>query len=156
MPTYSITSFTDKLLNHISDTNQRPSKITITLDTKLFSSNYGVSVRPLRVLINNTPLDMKQLINIFDNKVPYITIKENRYRTLKRTPQLLIVYTTPKEYKEHKYYQYDIIELLLNNEIKRYEVIKEKAYQQLKEYYESLENTNTNDSTTFEAIDNVF
>ena len=155
MPTYSITSFTDKLLEFINE-EKFASKITITLDTKLFSSNYGISIRPLRVLINDKSFDMKQLIDIFDNKVPYIVIKENRYRILKRSPQILIVYLSPKEYNHHKYYQYDIIELLLNNEIKRYEAIKEKAYQQMKEYYDSLEKTIENDSTFFEPLDNEF
>ena len=75
----SVKSFVEKLNLKNNNTN----KLIVYLDSKIYSNEFGISVRPLLVKYGSTIIDMKQLIEIFD-KVPYITVKENRYRSVYR------------------------------------------------------------------------
>ena len=70
----SVKSFVEKL-----NLNNSTNKLIVYLDSKIYPNEFGISVRPLQVRDGNTIIDMKQLIDIF-GIVPYITVKEYRYR----------------------------------------------------------------------------
>ena len=120
-------------------------KLTVILDSKLYPNDYGISVRPLRVKYNSTVLNMKQLIEIFD-KVPYLSVKESRYRTLYRDPMIMTIDLTPKLFEDHIYYDYYIDKLILRSELKKYIAIEKQAYDEIKKFKESHVNEEYVDS----------
>ena len=131
----SVTSFVEtiKPMNN--------AKLIVYLDSKVYPKEFGVSVRPLHVIDGSRTIDMNELINIF-GKVPYITIRGNRYRTIYRDPMILTIDLTPRQFttgnddegESHTYYKYYVDKLCLRNELKRYESIYTKACDAVKEY----------------------
>ena len=124
----SIKSFIEKL-----NLNNSNNKLIVYLDSKIYPNEFGISVRPLQVRDGNTIIDMKQLIDIF-GKVPYITVKENRYRSVYRDPMIMTIDLTPKQYKDNTYYEYYIDKLCLRNELKKYLSIEKKAHDVIHEF----------------------
>ena len=102
-------------------------KLYVYLDSKIYPNEFGISVRPLQVKYGSTVLDMSQLIDLF-GKVPYITVRESRYRTVYRDPMLMTVDLNPKQFEDKTYYDYYIDKLCLRSELKRYEAIYTKAH----------------------------
>ena len=134
----SVTSFVESIKP------KNDAKLIVYLDSKVYPKEFGVSVRPLHVIDGSRTIDMNELINIF-GKVPYITIRENRYRTIYRDPMILTIDLTPRQFttdsndanaegESHTYYKYYIDKLCLRNELKRYESIHTKASAAIKEY----------------------
>lgn len=76
---------------------------------------------------------MKQLINLF-GKVPYITVKENRYRSVYRDPMIMTIDLAPKQFENNTYYDYYIDKLCLRSELKKYESIYTKAHEAISEF----------------------
>lgn len=140
----SVTSF----VNSIKPKND--AKLIIYLDNKIYSKEFGVSVRPLQVIDGSRVIDMNELLNIF-GKVPYITVRENKYRTLYRDPMILTIDLTPRQFTEdnetHTYYKYYIDKLCLRNELKRYESIYAKAHEAIKKF-----KTDTDEQVSVESI----
>ena len=97
-------------------------KVIVMLDETIYPTEFGITVRPLQVRYGSKVIDMKQLTDIF-GKVPYISIKENRYRSIYRAPMIMTIKLAPKEYEGHTYYDYHIDKLCLRNELKAYESI---------------------------------
>ena len=140
----SVTSFVET----IKPTND--DKLIVYLDSKIYPIDFGISVRPLLVIDGNRTIDMNELINIF-GKVPYITVRENRYRTVYRDPMLLTIDLTPRQFtstndETHTYYKYYIDKLCLRHELKRYESIYAKANDAINEYRSKL-----NEQTSVDA-----
>ena len=106
-------------------------KLIVTLDSKIYPNEFGISVRPLQVKDGSTIIDMKQLIDIF-GKVPYITVKETRYRSVYRDPMIMTIDLTPKQYNDIVYYDYYIDKLCLRSELKRYITIEKKTHRYLR------------------------
>ena len=127
----SVKSFVEKL-----NLNNSTNKLIVYLDSKIYPNEFGISVRPLQVRDGNTIIDMKQLIDIF-GKVPYITVKENRYRSVYRDPMIMTIDLTPKEYRDNTYYDYYIDKLCLRNELKKYISIEKKAHDVIHEFKKS-------------------
>ena len=125
-------------------------KLIVYLDSKIYPKEFGISVRPLQVIDGSRVINMKELIDIF-GKVPYITIRENRYRTVYRDPMILTIDLTPRQFIEenesHTYYKYYIDKLCLRNELKHYESIYNKALDAIKEY-----RSKTNEQVSVEAL----
>ncbi len=142
----SVKSFVEKLNLKNNNTN----KLIVYLDSKIYPNEFGISVRPLLVKYGSTIIDMKQLIEIFD-KVPYITVKENRYRSVYRDPMIMTIDLTLKEYKDNTYYEYYIDKLCLRNELKRYEKIYTKAHEVITEYKQTITKSQSVDD--FREID---
>ena len=111
-------------------------KLIVTLDSKIYPNEFGISVRPLQVKDGSTIIDMKQLIDIF-GKVPYITVKETRYRSVYRDPMIMTIDLTPKQYNDTIYYDYYIDKLCLRSELKRYITLEKKAHDVIKEFKQS-------------------
>ena len=137
----SVTSF----VSMIQPTND--DKLIVYLDSKIYPIEFGISVRPLLVIDGNRTIDMNGLIDIFD-KVPYITVRENRYRTIYRNPMILTIDLTPRQFvsdnnESHTYYKYYIDKLCLRHELKRYESIYAKANDAIKEYRSKLNEQNS-------------
>ncbi|KAK8845153.1 hypothetical protein M9Y10_021335 [Tritrichomonas musculus] len=76
------------------------------------------------------------MIDIF-GKVPYITVKENHYRSVYRDPMIMTIDLTLKEYKDNIYYDYYIDKLCLRNELKKYISIEKKAHDIIHEFKKS-------------------
>lgn len=112
------------------------SKLIVTLDSKIYPNDFGISVRPLQVKDGLNIIDMKQLIDIF-GKVPYITVKETRYRSVYRDPMIMTIDLTLKTYNDNTYYDYYIDKLCLRSELKRYITIEKKAHDIIKEFKQS-------------------
>lgn len=127
----SIKSFVEKL-----NLNNSNNKLIVYLDSKIYPNEFGISVRPLQVRDGNTIIDMKQLIDIF-GKVPYISVKENRYRSVYRDPMIMTIDLTPKQYQDNTYYEYFIDKLCLRNELKKYLLIEKKAHDVIHEFKKS-------------------
>ena len=125
----SIKSFIEKL-NLSNDNND---KLIVYLDSKIYPGEFGISVRPLQVKYGSTVIDMKQLIDIF-GKVPYLNVKESRYRSLYREPMIMTIDLTPKQFNENTYYDYYIDKLCLRNELKKYMKIEKKAHEEILEF----------------------
>lgn len=123
----SVNSFVEKIHPKCS------TKLIIYLDSKIYPNEFGISVRPLYVIDESRIIDMKQLIDIF-GKVPYITIKENRYRTIYREPMLMTINLTPKQFENSTYYDYYIDKLCLRSELKKYLSIEKKAHEAILEF----------------------
>ena len=135
----SVKSFVESIaLNSSSETLQPKncSKLLVYLDSKIYPNDFGISVRPLHVKIGTQQIDMKQLLDIF-GKVPYITVKETRYRSIYRDPMIMTIDLTPKQYQDNTYYEYYIDKLCLRNELKRYLSIEKKAHEAIKEFKQS-------------------
>ena len=115
-------------------------KLIVMLDSKIYPSEYGISVRPIQVTDGTRVIDMKQLIDTF-GKVPYITVRESKYRTVYRDPMLMTIDLKPKVYEEHTYYDYRIDKLCLRSELKKYESIYSTAHAAIKEFKETNEQT---------------
>ena len=128
----SIKSFVEKL----DIKNNNNNKLIVYLDSKIYPNEFGISVRPLQVKCGTSIIDMKELIDIF-GKVPYITVKENRYRSVYRDPMIMTIDLTPKEYKDNTYYEYYIDKLCLRNELKKYISIEKKAHEVIHEFKKS-------------------
>ena len=111
-------------------------KLIVTLDSKIYPNEFGISVRPLQVKDGSTIIDMKQLIDIF-GKVPYITVKETRYRSVYRDPMIMTIDLTLKTYNDNTYYDYYIDKLCLRSELKKYITIEKKAHDIIKEFKQS-------------------
>ena len=124
----SVKSFVEKL-----NLNNSNNKLIVYLDSKIYPNEFGISVRPLQVKYGSTIIDMKQMIDIF-GKVPYITVKENQYRSVYRDPMLMTIDLTLKEYKDNTYYEYYIDKLCLRNELKKYISIEKKAHDVIHEF----------------------
>ena len=125
-------------------TQTTSNRLIITLDSKIYPNQFGISVRPLRAQIGSDIFKMKELIEIF-GKIPYITVKESRYRTVYREPMIMTVNLTPKTFTpnplttgesndQRTYYEYYIDKLCLRSELKQYESIYSKAHEVIKEY----------------------
>lgn len=111
-------------------------KLYVYLDSKIYPNEFGISVRPLQVKYGSTVIDISQLIDLF-GKVPYITVRESRYRTVYRDPMLMTVDLTPKQFEDKTYYDYYIDKLCLRSELKRYEAIYTKAHAVLRGMHKS-------------------
>ena len=142
----SVKSFVETILK---DNNNHNNKLIVTLDSKIYPNQFGISVRPLQVKDGSNIIDMKHLIDIF-GKVPYITVKETQYRTIYRDPMIMTIDLTPKQYKDNIYYDYYIDKLCLRSELKRYLSIEKKAYEAILEFkklnVQSVEEFNKIDS----------
>lgn len=125
-------------------------KLYVYLDSKIYPNEFGISVRPLLVKYGSTVIDMSKMIDMF-GKVPYITVKENRYRSVYRDPMLMTIDLKPKQYKDNTYYQYYIDKLCLQSELKRYEVIYTKAHKVITEYKQTITKSQSVDD--FREID---
>ena len=110
-------------------------KVFVTLDDKIYPNEFGIAVRPLQVRCGSRIIDMKQMIETF-GCVPYLMIKESRYRSVYRAPMIMTIVLTPKEYQNHVYYDYYIDKLCLRNELSKYESISNKAHEAIKVYRE--------------------
>ena len=133
----SVKSFVEKL-----NLNNSNNKLIVYLDSKIYPNEFGISVRPLQVKYGSTIIDMKQMIDIF-GKVPYITVKENQYRSVYRDPMLMTIDLTLKEYKDNTYYEYYIDKLCLRNELKKYISIEKKAHEVIKEFKQNSQSVDT-------------
>ena len=143
----SVKSFVETL--NIKNAN----KLTIYLDSKIYPNEFGISVRPLQVRYDNSIIDMKQLIDIF-GKIPYISVKENRYRSVYRDPMIMTIDLNPKQYKDNTYYEYYIEKLCLRSELRKYEIIYNKAHESIKEFKKSNINcVNSDDNIQIQSID---
>lgn len=142
----SVKSFVEKLNLKNNNTN----KLIVYLDSKIYPNEFGISVRPLLVKYGSTIINMKQLIEIFD-KVPYITVKENRYRSVYRDPMIMTIDLTLKEYKDNTYYEYYIDKLCLRNELMKYEKIYTQAHKSITEYKQTITKSQSVDD--FREID---
>lgn len=147
---FSVTSFTKQIIDKLDIKNTN--KLMVYLDSKIYPNEFGISVRPLQVRSGNTIIDMKQLIDLFD-KIPYITVKETRYRSVYRDPMLMTIDLIPKQYKpkgsteqcptqDTTYYDYYIDKLCLRSEIKKYLLIEKQSHEVIKEFKQSLSNDN--------------
>ena len=125
-------------------------KLYVYLDSKIYPNEFGISVRPLLVKYGSTVIDMSKMIDMF-GKVPYITVKENRFRSVYRDPMLMTIDLKPKQYKDNNYYQYFIDKLCLQSELKRYEVIYNKAHKVIAEYKQTITKSQSVDD--FREID---
>lgn len=125
-------------------------KLYVYLDSKIYPNEFGISVRPLLVKYGSTVIDMSKMIDMF-GKVPYITVKENRFRSVYRDPMLMTIDLKPKQYKDNTYYQYFIDKLCLQSELKRYEVIYNKAHKVISEYKQTITKSQSVDD--FREID---
>ena len=125
-------------------------KLFVYLDSKIYPNEFGISVRPLLVKYGSTVIDMSKMIDMF-GKVPYITVKENRFRSVYRDPMLMTIDLKPKQYKDNTYYQYFIDKLCLQSELKRYEVIYNKAHKVITEYKQTITKSQSVDD--FREID---
>ena len=125
-------------------------KLYVYLDSKIYPNEFGISVRPLLVKYGSTVIDMSKMIDMF-GKVPYITVKENRFRSVYRDPMLMTIDLKPKQYKDNTYYQYFIDKLCLQSELKRYEVIYNKAHKVITEYKQTITKSQSVDD--FREID---
>lgn len=125
-------------------------KLYVYLDSKIYPNEFGISVRPLLVKYGSTVIDMSKMIDMF-GKVPYITVKENRFRSVYRDPMLMTIDLKPKQYKDNNYYQYFIDKLCLQSELKRYEVIYNKAHKVISEYKQTITKSQSVDD--FREID---
>ena len=123
-------------------------KLIVTLDSKIYPNEFGISVRPLQVKDGSSIIDMKQLIDIF-GKVPYITVKETRYRSVYRDPMIMTIDLTLKTYNDNTYYDYYIDKLCLRSELKHYVTIEKKAHDVIKEFKQAHEN----DESVDESVD---
>ena len=128
----SVKNFVDKL--NIKDSSI--DKLIVYLDSKIYPNEFGISVRPLQVRYGNSIIEMKQLIDIF-GKIPYISVKENRYRSVYRDPMIMTIDLNPKQYKDNTYYDYFIDKLCLRSEIKKYISIEKKAHDAIHDYKQS-------------------
>mgnify|MGYP001071781845 CR=1 FL=1 len=127
----SVKQFVERL-----NLSNNDNKLLVYLDSKIYPNDFGISVRPLHVKIGTQQIDMKQLLDIF-GKVPYITVKETRYRSIYRDPMIMTIDLTPKQYQDNTYYEYYIDKLCLRNELKRYLSIEKKAHEAIKEFKQS-------------------
>ena len=145
----SVKSFVETIINNkpIND-----KKLIVTLDSKIYPNEFGISVRPLQVKYGSTIIDMKQLIDLF-GRVPYITVKENRYRSVYRDPMLMTIDLNPKQYKDNTYYDYYIDKLCLRSELTRYETIYNKAHSVIKEFKQTLSKSQSVED--FREIDDI-
>ena len=125
-------------------------KLYVYLDSKIYPNEFGISVRPLLVKYGSTVIDMSKMIDMF-GKVPYITVKENRFRSVYRDPMLMTIDLKRKQYKDNTYYQYFIDKLCLQSELKRYEVIYNKAHKVISEYKQTITKSQSVDD--FREID---
>lgn len=125
-------------------------KLYVYLDSKIYPNEFGISVRPLLVKYGSTVIDMSKMIDMF-GKVPYITVKENRFRSVYRDPMLMTIDLKTKQYKDNTYYQYFIDKLCLQSELKRYEVIYNKAHKVISEYKQTITKSQSVDD--FREID---
>mgnify|MGYP006962204299 CR=1 FL=1 len=129
-------------------------KLLVYLDSKVYPKEFGIGVWPLQVIDGPRIIDMTELISIF-GKIPYITIRENQYRTIYRDPMILTIDLTPRQFttdndsdsESHTYYKYYIDKLCLRNELKRYELLHAKANEATKEYRSKF-----TDHTSVDAI----
>ena len=157
----SITSFVDTILEHLKSTPAKSfssglsspttTRIEITLDVKLYPNAFGINVRPIQVFVWNRlhkdVLNITDMIKLFD-KIPYICIKESKYRRLSREPNMIIVNPIKKKYENHEYYDYKIVKLFLQDELEQYERIKNKTYEVIKQHLDNK----THDSKEFEIL----
>ena len=137
----SVKQFVDKL-----NLNNSNNKLIIILDSKIYPNEFGISVRPLQVKYGSTIIDMKQLIDIF-GKIPYITVKETRYRSVYRDPMIMTIDLTPKYFEDKMYYDYYIDKLCLRSELKKFISIEKKAHEVIHEFKKS--NADTQDVETY-------
>ena len=145
----SVKSFVETIINNKTINDK---KLIVTLDSKIYPNEFGISVRPLQVKYGSTIIDMKQLIDLFD-RVPYITVKENRYRSVYRDPMLMTIDLNPKQYEDNTYYDYYIDKLCLRSELKRYETIYNKAHSVIKEFKQTISKSQSVED--FREIDNI-
>lgn len=108
-------------------------RLIVYLDSMIYPNEFGIGVRPLQVKYGSSIIDMKKLIDIFD-KIPYITVKESRYRSVYREPMIMTINLDPRVFEDKTYYDYYIDKLCLRNELKRYESIYHKAREVIKEF----------------------
>ncbi|KAK8848082.1 hypothetical protein M9Y10_019138 [Tritrichomonas musculus] len=133
----SVKNFVETLLNTIRATTKTPtSKMYVYLDSKIYPNEFGISVRPLQVKLGTEVINMQRLIDIFD-KVPYITVKENRYRSVYREPMLMTIDLKEKQYNDTVYYEYYIDKLFLRNELTKYNKIYTNAHEIITKYKQS-------------------
>lgn len=133
----SVKNFVETLLNTIRATTKTPtSKMYVYLDSKIYPNEFGISVRPLQVKLGTEVINMQRLIDIFD-KVPYITVKENRYRSVYREPMLMTIDLKEKQYNDTTYYEYYIDKLFLRNELTKYNKIYTNAHEIITKYKQS-------------------
>ena len=125
-------------------------KVYVYLDSMIYPNEYGIGVRPIQVKYGSTIIDMKQLIDMF-GKIPYITVKENRYRSIYREPMLMTINLTPRTFEDKTYYEYYIDKLCLRNELKYYEKIYVKAHDIIKDHKQAL--TKSQSINDFREID---
>ena len=125
-------------------------KVYVYLDSMIYPNEFGISVRPIQVKYGSTIIDMKQLIDMF-GKIPYITVKENRYRSIYRYPMLMTINLTPRTFEDKTYYEYYIDKLCLRNELKYYEKIYDKAHEIIKDHKQTL--TKSQSINDFREID---
>lgn len=128
-------------------------KLILLLDSKIYPNEFGISVRPLQVKDGSMIIDMKQLIDIF-GKVPYITIKETKYRNVYREPMIMTISLKQCTYEEHTFYKYYIDKLCLKAELKRYEKIYDKAMADIKAFKE-ISNENADMADEVESLDDL-
>lgn len=131
---FTVTNFAYEIMNKFNI--KGATKLIIYLDSKIYPNEFGISVRPLQVRSGNTTIDMKQLIDTFD-KIPYITVKETRYRSVYRDPMIMTIDLTPKQFQDNTYYDYFIDKLCLRSELKRYLSIEQKSHDVIKEFKQS-------------------
>ena len=131
---FTVTNFAYEIINKFNI--KGATKLIIYLDSKIYPNEFGISVRPLQVRSGNTTIDMKQLIDTFD-KIPYITVKETRYRSVYRDPMIMTIDLTPKQFQDNTYYDYFIDKLCLRSELKRYLSIEQKSHDVIKEFRQS-------------------
>lgn len=147
----SITSFVDTILEHLKINSATTTRIEITLDVKLYPNAFGINVRPIQVFVWNRlhkdVLNITDMIKLFD-KIPYICIKESKYRRLSREPNMIIVNPIKKKYENHEYYDYKIVKLFLQDELELYERIKNKTYEVIKQHLDNK----TRNSKEFEIL----
>ena len=145
----SVKSFVETIINNKTINDK---KLIVTLDSKIYPNEFGISVRPLQVKYGSTIIDMKQLIDLF-GKVPYITVKENRYRSVYRDSMLMTIDLNPKQYEDNTYYDYYIDKLCLRSELTRYETIYNKAHSVIKEFKQTISKSQSVED--FREIDDI-
>lgn len=119
--------------NELNEINTINTKMYVYLDSKIYPNEFGISVRPLQVKVGTNMIHMQQLIDIFD-KVPYITVKETRYRTVYRDPMLMTIDLKAKQYDNNTYYDYYIDKLCLRNELIKYNKLYTTAHEIITKY----------------------
>lgn len=129
-----------RIVEFVDTLKLQADKLIVTLDEIIYPNEHGISVRPLQVTAGSRTINMTELISIF-GRIPYLSVRETRYRSIYRAPMVMTIKLTPKQYEGTTYYDYYINKLCLRNELKRYETIATNAHEAIKAYKQTTDDS---------------